>query len=253
MHLAALFGPNVFNFPVVTAVFSYGIQNTLATVLILLLFGLVILHEPIAHLFIKKDTSEYQKFEARHFWQTLILIPLVSVPFIWIMYRYGIFHIVFSTKIVWLMILQLIVMIILHDAYFYWCHRLLHTKWFWNIHGVHHQATDPTVVTSHVFHFVETCINYTFIVWFTLLAGLTVGKIFFIPAIIFVLFTITWNIYGHGTKNLLPDRLTKSWIGRQIVWPSYHLEHHRQGVGNFEFFFTYLDRLCGTQVKVKGK
>lgn len=238
----------VFDLPMIASIASYFVQNTVATVLILLLFGLVILHEPISHLFIKEERTEDEKFEAKYFWQTLILIPLLSVPFIWVMYRYGIFHIIPSAKTVWLMIAQFAVMVILHDTYFYWCHRLLHTKRFWNIHGIHHRDTDPTIVTSHVFHWVETAINYTFLVWFTLLAGLIVGGIYFIPAIVFVIFTITWNIYGHGTKNLLPDWITKSWLGQWIVWPSYHLEHHRQGTGNFEFFFTWWDKICGTRV-----
>ena len=249
MHIITYLGPKVFDLPIIASVISYGMQNALATVLILILFGLVILHEPIAHLFIKNDATEHQKFEAKHFWQTLILIPLVSVPFIWVMYRYGIFEIYLSAKTIWLMVLQFFVMVVVHDTYFYWCHRLLHTKKFWDIHGVHHQATDPTVVTSHVFHYIETIINYTFIVWFTLLAGLIVGGVFFIPSLVFTVFTITWNIYGHGAKNLLPDSITQSWLGRCIVWPSYHLEHHRKGNGNFEFFFTFWDRLMDTKVK----
>ncbi len=107
------------------SVFSYFIQNTLATVLILLLLGLVILHEPISHLFIKEERTENEKFEAKYFWQTLVLIPIVSVPFIWVMYRYGVFHVIPTAKAIWLMVLQFVVMVILHDTYFYWCHRLL--------------------------------------------------------------------------------------------------------------------------------
>jgi len=249
MHIIDVLGPKVFDFPLLVSILSYGIQNTVTTVLILILFGLVILDEPISHLFLKENKTEHEKYETKYFWQTLVLIPIVSIPFIWVMYRFGIFHVYLSAKNIWLMVLQLFAMVVLHDAYFYWCHRLLHTKRFWNIHGIHHQDVDPTIVTSHVFHYIETFINYTFIVWFVLLAGLIVGKVYFIPALIFVVFTITWNIYGHGTKNLLPDWFTTSWFGKLFVWPTTHLEHHRKGTGNFEFFFTYLDRLFGTEIK----
>ncbi len=54
---------------------------------------------------------------------------------------------------------------------------------------------------------------------------------------------------GHGTKNMFSDRVTKSWLGQWIVWPSYHLEHHRQGTGNYEFFFTWWDKGMRTQVR----
>src|SRR5689334_18324439 len=125
MSIATFLGPRVFDSPMYISVISYGIQNTLSTVLILLLFGLVILHEPISHLFIKETRTDREIYEKKYFWQTLILIPIVSVPFLWLMYRFGIFEIYLSAYTVWLMALQLLVMIILHDAYFYWCHRLL--------------------------------------------------------------------------------------------------------------------------------
>lgn len=249
MNLSNFFGPDIFTQPILVPLVSYLIQNTVATVLILVLIGLVVLQEPIIHLFLKKGNTEDQDFEFRYFWQTLMLIPLVSVPFIWAMYQFGVFEIYTGFESVGLMALQLFVMIVLHDAYFYWCHRLLHTKFFWDIHGIHHRDTDPTVVSSHIFHHIETAINYTFLVWFTLLAGLLVGGVFFLPALVFVLFTITWNVYGHGKKNIFPDNVTKSWLGQWIVWPSYHLEHHRQGTGNFEFFFTYWDKLMKTKVE----
>ncbi len=248
MHILELFSPKVFDLPLVVTLLSFGIQNTVTTLLILALFSLVILHEPISHLFIKEDKTEHERYEAKYFWQTLILIPLLSVPFIWVMYRYGIFTPYVSMHLMWLMLLQFVIEVILHDAYFYFCHRLLHTDLLWKIHQIHHQEGDPNIVTSHVFHFVETCINYTFIVWFTLLAGLTVGGVYFYPALVFAVFTIVWNVYGHGTKNVLPDSITQSWLGSWIVWPSYHLEHHRKAIGNFEFFFTYLDRIFGTRV-----
>jgi len=247
--LTKFFGPHIFDFSFLHALFSYEIQNTGATLLILVFFALIILEEPIAHLFIKEEKDEYKKFEAKHFWRTVLLIPVFAVQFLWVMYRYGIFKIYPSSGIAGLMILQFIAMMLLHDAYFYWCHRLLHTKKFWSIHGVHHRATDPTVVTSHVFHYLETFINFSFIVWFTLLAGLLFGGIFYLPGIIFIVYTITWNIYGHGKKDLFSFKITNSYIGRHIIWPHYHLEHHRKGTGNFGFFFTFWDEIVGTKIK----
>ncbi len=204
--LTSFIGPHIFDFPLWHSLVSYEVQNTFVTVLILLLFSLIILEEPITHLFIKEDKSEYEKFEQKHFWQTLILIPIFVVPFLWIMYRYGIFQIYLNSHVIGLMVLQFIAMMILHDAYFYWCHRVLHSKPFWKIHGVHHRATDPTIVSSHVFHYIETFINFSFIVWFTLLAGILFGGLYYIPALIFIVYTISWNVYGHGKKNLFSDK-----------------------------------------------
>jgi lathosterol oxidase len=246
-NFSNLFSPHIFEFPLITSIFSYEIQNTSVTLLILLLFSLIIVEEPITHLFVKEERTEHEKFEFRHFWETLILIPIMVVPFLWVMYRYGIFSIHFSGGIIGFMVMQFFAMMLLHDCYFYWCHRLLHTKALWKIHGIHHQAVDPTIVSSHVFHYIETFINFSFVIWFTLLTGLLFGGLYYIPALIFILYTITWNIYGHGKKNLLPITITNSFIGKYIVWPSYHLQHHRKGTGNFSFFFTFWDRMCRTR------
>ena len=40
---------------------------------------------------------------------------------------------------------SLVLMVILHDAYFYWTHRLLHhPAFFERFHRVHHLSTTPT-------------------------------------------------------------------------------------------------------------
>jgi|GEM_PF-4952333 len=245
---ATLLTPEVFDYPMPASVISYGVQNGLATILILALFGLVVLHEPISHLFIAEHRTEpRQAFEAKNFWLTLVLIPFFSLPLLWVFHRFGVFQIYFTLDDMGYMGLQLVAMVVAHDTYFYWCHRLLHTKPFRKIHGVHHRAKSPTLLSSHVFHYVETFINYTFVVWFALGMGLCFGRIYYLPVMIFSVFTIVWNVYGHGKRNLLPEKFTKSAIGRHIVWPSYHLEHHQKGYGNFEFFFTFWDELCGTR------
>jgi lathosterol oxidase len=45
-------------------------------------------------------------------------------------------------------------LIVLHDTYFYWTHRLLHTKWLLkHIHSVHHRSVNPTPWAAYVsFH-----------------------------------------------------------------------------------------------------
>src|SRR5688572_27169187 len=42
-------------------------------------------------------------------------------------------------------IASLFSLIALHDAYFYWTHRLLHTRWlFKTVHAVHHRSRNPS-------------------------------------------------------------------------------------------------------------
>src|SRR5688572_31068310 len=41
-------------------------------------------------------------------------------------------------------IASLIALILLHDAYFYWTHRLLHHRWLFRFHAVHHRSRNPS-------------------------------------------------------------------------------------------------------------
>ncbi|WPT15142.1 Lathosterol oxidase [Picochlorum sp. SENEW3] len=49
----------------------------------------------------------------------------------------------------------------LHDAWFYWTHRLLHTKLLYRrVHYIHHQSTVPTAFTGYSFHSIEAMIVF---------------------------------------------------------------------------------------------
>lgn len=45
------------------------------------------------------------------------------------------------------LILQIIIFFILQTFLFYWAHRLMHTKWLWLIHKVHHSAEEMNSIT----------------------------------------------------------------------------------------------------------
>jgi sterol desaturase/sphingolipid hydroxylase (fatty acid hydroxylase superfamily) len=243
-----LLGPQIFERNILAPLLSFEIQNIVVTVLIVLVFALIILNEPITYLFTSKHASAHELYESKHFWRTLVLTPVLMVPFYWLMYRYGIFEALPTQGAIGTMALQFVAMVILHDAYFYWTHRLLHSNSLWNVHTIHHQSVDPTVVTSHVFHPIEVFINFSFALWFTLVCGLMFGGLYYLPVLLFVLYTVIWNVYGHGSRNMLPTKVTQGFIARYMTWPSDHLLHHRTGRGNFGFFLSFWDRVCKTRI-----
>jgi Delta7-sterol 5-desaturase len=59
---------------------------------------------------------------------------------------------------------SLLILIVLHDAYFYWTHRALHHRLlFRSVHSVHHRSRNPSPWAAYAFHPVEAAIHAAFL------------------------------------------------------------------------------------------
>ena len=57
-------------------------------------------------------------------------------------------------------ILSFPTMLLIHDAYFYWVHRIMHhPKLYKRIHHVHHLSTNPSPWTAYAFHPLEAILE----------------------------------------------------------------------------------------------
>jgi sterol desaturase/sphingolipid hydroxylase (fatty acid hydroxylase superfamily) len=64
---------------------------------------------------------------------------------------------------------------------------------------------------------------------------------------VFALHMIVRNTIGHCSHELFPWRSTsRGWL-RWITPVSHHHYHHARNRGNFGLYFTWWDRLCGTE------
>jgi Delta7-sterol 5-desaturase len=138
---------------------------------------------------------------------------------------------------------SVLAVIVLHDAYFYWTHRMLHRGWwFRHVHRVHHQSTSPTPWAAYSFHPVEALIQAVFLPAFVLLIPIHGAAIF-----VFLSFMIVTNCVGHSAFELLPWRAaTRGWL-RWKTTVTHHHFHHARNRGNYGLYFTWWDRLCGTE------
>ena len=139
--------------------------------------------------------------------------------------------------------LSVVSIIVAHDAYFYWTHRLLHLRrWFRAVHGTHHASLHPTPWAAYAFHPVEALVQAVFLPLFLLVVPMHVGAI-----AAFALHMIVRNTVGHCSHELFPWRWTsRGWL-RWITPVSHHHYHHARNRGNFGLYFTWWDRLCGTE------
>jgi Delta7-sterol 5-desaturase len=133
-------------------------------------------------------------------------------------------------------------MFLIHDAYFYWMHRLMHHKKLFKIfHLVHHKSTNPSPWAAYAFHPLEAIVE----------AGIFVIFLFTIPIhklhlLIFFFLMIVYNVYGHLGYELYPKGFNKHWLGKWINTSVNHNQHHQFFKGNYGLYFTFWDRLVGT-------
>ncbi len=139
-------------------------------------------------------------------------------------------------------VFSLILMVVVHDAYFYWTHRAMHHKsLFWLFHRVHHVSHNPSPWAAFSFHPLEAFVQ----------SGITLVLTLVVPhhpsALgIFLLFMTLMNVLGHLGYELYPKGFASHPVGRWITTSTHHNMHHHQGKGNYGIYFNWWDRWCGT-------
>ena len=104
----------------------------------------------------------------------------------------------------WWVSLGLIV--VAHDAWFYWTHRALHhRRWFRAVHGRHHQSLHPTPWAAYAFHPVEALVQAAFLPLFLLVVPVHGAVI-----AVFLVHMILRNTIGHCAHELWPWRWTRA-------------------------------------------
>lgn len=137
---------------------------------------------------------------------------------------------------------SIIVMVFIHDTYFYWTHRFMHLPFIYrHVHLTHHRSTNPSPWTAYSFHPLEAVIE----------AGIIFVIAVLIPAhplaiIIFFLFQIIYNVYGHLGFEIMPKTIYKWPILRWINTSIAHNQHHHHFTGNYGLYFLFWDRIMGT-------
>lgn len=143
---------------------------------------------------------------------------------------------------IWYAFLSFGLMLVTHETYFYWTHRLMHhPRLFKLIHRVHHRSTNPSPWAAQAFHPFEAIIEAGIVAVFALLFPVH-------PSVValFMLFSFSFNVYGHLGFELIPDRMSRRWLGRWINTSTHHNLHHSRVAGNFGLYFTVWDRLMNT-------
>ena len=137
---------------------------------------------------------------------------------------------------------SIVLTIFIHDAYFYWTHRLMHhPRLFRWVHRTHHRSTNPSPWAAYSFSPWEAFVQ----------AGIAPLVIFTLPIhplafSIFMLWQISFNVLGHCGYEVFPRWFVRSWSGRLLNTATHHAQHHETNRANFSLYFNFWDRLMGT-------
>ncbi len=140
----------------------------------------------------------------------------------------------------------ILLMLLVHDAYFYFSHRLSHrVRWlFRRVHLVHHKTTNPTPFADIMFHPIDAVIHAGFVPLFLFTIPLH-------PAAfgLFMTLVTAVNAIGHVGYELFPERWRHHWFWRHVARAEGHNLHHSKIHGNYGLYFRFWDRYCGTEVR----
>jgi len=138
---------------------------------------------------------------------------------------------------------SLVMMVIAHDAWFYWSHRLMHDpRLFRRMHRRHHRSHNPSPFTAYSFDLGEAAVMAIFVpVWMVLVptAWPVVG--------LFMLHQIVRNTLGHAGYELMPANRNGRPILGFLTTTTHHDLHHSEAGWNYGLYFTWWDRMMGTE------
>lgn len=138
---------------------------------------------------------------------------------------------------------QVFALLFFHDLYFYFIHRLMHTRFlFHRIHYVHHQSVSPTPFTSFSFHPYEAVLEV--LIFPILLLSYDWNIIAFF---IFGFLSRILNITGHLGYDFFPKHQTENPILKYLNTTIYHDLHHQKNGYNFGLYFNWWDRIFNTK------
>lgn len=154
----------------------------------------------------------------------------------------GISQISFSLPVWWWWV-NIIVMLISHDTYFYWSHRFLHLRRVFRVgHATHHRSINSTPWAAYAFDPLEGFLNALFVQIYIVLVPAHP-----ITIVAFVTIMIIKNAIGHSGYEINPSGWTKNKFTDYFTTVTHHDLHHQSFHFNFGLYFTFWDRLMKTE------
>jgi 4-alpha-methyl-delta7-sterol-4alpha-methyl oxidase len=173
----------------------------------------------------------------------LSLLILLSCFGVWMVYDF----VETSFSNIWIILLQVFIVFLIDDVWFYFVHRLMHENKFLlkNIHSIHHRASTPFPMEYLYAHPFE---------WMTGMIGSAIGfgvVFIFMPINVYAfwIFGIIRNLHEiHIHSDLELPILSKMPF---ISKTRHHDDHQSKLTGNYASTFLWMDKIFKTEFKNK--
>ncbi len=133
-------------------------------------------------------------------------------------------------------------MIIIHDTWFYWTHRLMHHRRLFKLfHSCHHRSHSPSPWATFAFGPLEAAVQAAVIIVFAF-----AFPVHPLALLVWLFWMTTFNVLGHLGFEILPAWVYKG-VGKYIFnTTTNHDMHHRYSRGNYSIYFRFWDIVMGT-------
>jgi len=136
---------------------------------------------------------------------------------------------------------SMLVALVLLDAWLYWKHRLLHTRWFFPFHRAHHAFRDPTAFAGFAVGPVESLLTFWPLVLIAISEAPHYAPVYFALVIGF----IALNFYLHCGVSV---PVLEATLPRALLNTSaFHNRHHANAAVNFAEALILWDCVCRTR------
>ncbi len=143
----------------------------------------------------------------------------------------------------WYLPISLLLVLLVHETYYYWVHRAMHFPRIYKIvHKVHHQSLSPTPWTAFSFHPWESVIEALILPVILIILPVNVYIL-----LIYLVFITVSSVINHLDIEVYPDFFRKSTFGKLWIGATHHHLHHEEFNTNYGLYFTFWDKLMGTE------
>ncbi|TGK26823.1 fatty acid hydroxylase family protein [Leptospira yasudae] len=205
----------------------------------------VFLSKRLSHKLIQGKTPEREKIlhEVKYSLLTFFVFALSGVYTAWAQANgYNLIYDKVSDYGTAYLIFSIFALILLHDTYFYWTHRLMHNQLlFKHVHLVHHKSTNPSPWALFSFHPLEAVIESGIIPLAAMILPLHQGAI-----IVFFIYMTSFNVLGHLSYELFPSWFLRSKFTNWHNTTTHHNMHHKYFNCNYSLYFNVWDKIMGT-------